>query len=179
MVIAWSRSKKFWAKTLCARFAQDGERNHQSINRRMIMFQVQPLSQKDPRWKNSLIGTDQNSTIGSFGCLLTDLTMVVNAFGARETPTTLNDKMRNAGGYQGSLIIPAVLPVVTPQVQFNRFQPCENSPAPIADIDTALAAGNPVIVEVDYSPAAGLQSHWVILLSMSGNDYVIQDPWPF
>ena len=143
------------------------------------MFQVQPLSQKDPKWKNNLIGTDQNSTIGSFGCLLTDLTMVVNAFGASETPTTLNDKMRNAGGYQGSLIIPAVLPVVTPQVQFNRFQPCENSPAPIADIDTALAAGNPVIVEVDYSPAAGLQSHWVILLGKSGNDYVIQDPWPF
>jgi len=39
--------------------------------------------------------------------------------------------------------------------------------------------GQPVIVEVDYSPDAGLQTHWVLLYAQQGNDYLIQDPWPF
>ncbi len=143
------------------------------------MIQVQPLSQQDPRWKNNLLGNDKTSTIGTFGCLLTCLTMVSDAYGANETPASLNDKMKSAGGYQGALIIPAVLPAVLPQVHFNRFQSCENTPAPLTDIDATLSNGGQVIVEVDYSPAAGLQSHWVILLGKSGNDYVIQDPWPY
>lgn len=143
------------------------------------MFQVQPLSQQDPRWKNILLGNDKTSTIGTFGCLVTCLTMVGNAYGANETPASLNDKMKSAGGFQGGLVIPAVLPAVVSQVHFNRFQLCENPPAPLSDIEATLASGGQVIVEVDYSPAAGLQSHWVILLGKSGNDYVIQDPWPF
>ena len=36
-----------------------------------------------------------------------------------------------------------------------------------------------MIVEVDYSPDAGLQTHWVLLYAQQGNDYLIQDPWPF
>jgi hypothetical protein len=39
--------------------------------------------------------------------------------------------------------------------------------------------GQPVIVEVDYSPDPGLQTHWVLLYAQQGNDYLIQDPWPF
>ena len=109
------------------------------------------------------------------------MTMVSNAFGASETPATLNDKMKNAGGFQGANIIPAVLPTVVPQVHFNRFQSSAsgNLPTPLNDIDATLSNNKPVIVEVDYSPAPGLQSHWVVLLGKSGNDYVIQDPWPY
>ena len=65
------------------------------------MFQVQPFSQRDPRWKDNLLGTDNSSTIGSYGCLLTCLTMVADAFGASETPATLNNKMKAAGGFPG------------------------------------------------------------------------------
>ncbi len=143
------------------------------------MFQVQPLSQQDPQWKNKLIGNDTSSTIGTYGCLLTCLTMVSNTFGASETPATLNDKMKSVGGFQGANIIPAILPVAVSQVHYNRYQLCDKVPVPLNDIDFTLANGSPVIVEVDYSPAPGLQSHWVILLGKSGNDYVIQDPWPY
>jgi hypothetical protein len=33
-------------------------------------------------------------------------------------------------------------------------------------------------VEVDFSPAAGLQNHWIVLVSKHGSDYDIADPWP-
>ena len=42
-----------------------------------------------------------------------------------------------------------------------------------------MAAGQPVIVEVDFSPAAGLQTHWVVLYAKQGNDYLMLDPWPY
>lgn len=54
--------------------------------------------QNDSRWKDVKIGTDQHMTIGMVGCLLTSLTMVMNYFGADETPLTLNQKMVASGG---------------------------------------------------------------------------------
>jgi hypothetical protein len=143
------------------------------------MFQVQPLSQMDPQWKNKLLGNDTTSTIGSYGCLLTSLAMVINGLGASETPATLNDKMKNAGGFQGALLIPGILSSAVPGYNSDRFEKYPNAPASLADIDASLAAGDPIIVEVDYSPAAGLQTHWILLLGKSGNDYLIQDPWPY
>ena len=142
------------------------------------MFSLQPLSQQDPRWKDKHLGND-NLSIGRFGCLLTSITMVVDGFGASETPDTLNDKMKAASGFIGALIIPAVLPSVVPGVRFIKHIPCEGQPAPMGEIDASLAAGKPVIVEVDYSPAKGLQNHWIVLYDKKGNDYLIQDPWPY
>ncbi len=143
------------------------------------MFAVQPFSQQDPRWKNILLGTDNSSTISKFGCLLTCLTMVVNSFGENETPTTLNDKMNAVGGFQGAFIIPAVLPRALPGIRYNKYIPCENSPAPMVEIDATLDSNLPVIAEVDYSPAPGLQSHWIVLYGRQDGNYLIRDPWPY
>jgi hypothetical protein len=33
-------------------------------------------------------------------------------------------------------------------------------------------------VQVDNSPAAGLQTHWVVLYKKQGDDYLMLDPWP-
>jgi hypothetical protein len=49
----------------------------------------------------------------------------------------------------------------------------------MAEIDSYVLAGKPVIVEVDYSPKTGLQNHWIVLTAKKGDDYVIQDPWPY
>lgn len=142
------------------------------------MFATTPLSQQDPRWKNKRLGQD-TITIGKWGCLLTCMTMVANGFGADETPETLNDKLKGAGGFIGALVIPAAMPRVVGGVRFVNYIPCENQPAPISEINATLAAGKPVIVEVDYSPAHGLQNHWVVLYDRKGDDYLIHDPWPF
>lgn len=143
------------------------------------MFTVQPLSQTDPRWKNELLGTDNTATIGRYGCLLTCMSMVANGFGFQETPDTLNNKMKSVGGFQGALVIPGALPTALPGILYKKYQPCSNYPAPMDEIDASLIAGKPVIIMVDYSPAPGIQNHWIILLSKEGNDYVIQDPYPY
>jgi len=142
------------------------------------MFVTVPLSQQDPRWKNKHLG-HETITIGKWGCLLTCMAMVANGFGAEETPETLNDRLKGAGGFIGALVIPAAMPRVVAGVRFANYIPCENQPAPMAEINAALAAGKPVIVEVDYSPAHGLQNHWVVLYDRKGDDYLIHDPWPF
>ena len=50
--------------------------------------------------------------------------------------------------------------------------------APLSQIDASLAKGQPVLVEVDSSPKAGLQTHWVVLYKKQGDDYLMLDPWP-
>ena len=143
------------------------------------MFQVKPLSQMDPSWKNTLLGLDQTSTIGKYGCLLTSMTMVANGFGANETPASMNDKMKAVSGFIDDLVIPGAMPAAIPQVRFSKRVQCNNPPAPIGEIDAALGAGLPVIVKVDYAPVSGIQDHWIVLLDKQGDDYLIQDPWPY
>jgi hypothetical protein len=146
------------------------------------MFTVNPLSQNDPAWKSKRLGFDNSNTIGKWGCLLTCLAMVADRYGYDETPLSLNDKLKALGpnvGFMGALVIPASLPRVLPRLRFRNYIECHNSPAPLSDIDASLAAEMPVIVEVDYSPAPGLQNHWVVLYQKSGGDYLIRDPWPY
>jgi hypothetical protein len=107
------------------------------------------------------------------------MTMVANGFGFDETPETLNEKMKSAGGFQDALVIPAVLPNVCPGIRYKGYQPCENAPAPVAQIDAALAAGMPVIVQVDWSPKAGLQTHWVVLYDKDEDRYLMKDPYRY
>jgi hypothetical protein len=146
------------------------------------MFTVNPLSQNDPAWKSKRLGFDNSNTIGKWGCLLTCLAMVADRYGYDETPLSLNDKLKALGpnvGFMGALVIPASLPRVLPRLRYRNYIECHNSSAPLADIDASLAAEKPVIVEVDYSAAPGLQTHWVVLYQKSGGDYLIRDPWPY
>jgi hypothetical protein len=136
-------------------------------------------SQQDPKWKGQLLGTDKSSTIGSYGCLLTSMTMVSSTYGFDITPELMNDKMRQAGGFQGAFVMPVFISKALPGMRQVNYIDCSNQPAPLAEIDSYLVAGKPVIVEVDYSPNAGIQNHWIVLMGKKGDDYVIQDPWPY
>jgi hypothetical protein len=107
------------------------------------------------------------------------MTMVANGFGFHETPDSLNDKFIKAGGFQGALVIPGAFPAALPGIRYKNYQIRENNPTLMVDIDNALAIGNPVIGMVDYSPAPGIQNHWILILGKKGNDYVIQDPYPY
>ena len=143
------------------------------------MFETDALYQNDPKWKDVKLGHDNKETIGTWGCLLTSLTMVANGFGNNETPESLNQKLKQSGGFQGALVIPATLPSVCPGVVYKGYQPCENNPAPLAQIDAALAAGMPVIAQVDWSPKAGLQTHWVVIYGKEDDRYLMKDPYRY
>jgi hypothetical protein len=142
------------------------------------MTDVTPLSQMDPRWKDKRLGAS-SLTVGKYGCLMTCMTMVANSFGFSETPETVNDKMNAISGFQGALIIPALFPKAVPGMVYASFIQCRDQPAPLAEIDASLAAGKPVIVEVDYAPDPGLQNHWIVLYEKRGADYLIRDPYPY
>ena len=142
------------------------------------MFKTQNLYQNDEKWKNTKLG-NSSETIGGWGCLLTSTTMMLNGIGYSETPETVNEKMKAAGGFQGAFFIPSVLPYVWPNCAYRDMQPCESSPAPIAQIDAAIAAGKPVILQVDWNKQAGIQTHFVLVKEKKGNDYILYDPYKY
>jgi len=142
------------------------------------MFKTQNLYQNDEKWKSAKLG-NSSETIGGWGCLLTSVTMMLNGIGYNETPETVNEKMKGAGGFQGAFFIPSVLPFVWPNCAYRDMQPCEAFPAPIAQIDAAVASGKPVILQVDWNKQAGIQTHFVLVKEKKGNDYVLYDPYKY
>ena len=142
------------------------------------MFTTQNLYQNDEKWKNTKLG-NSNETIGGWGCLLTSVTMMLNGMGYSETPETVNEKMKSAGGFQGAFFIPSMLPYAYPGVIYKNMQPCENFPAPIQLIDAAISAGKPVILQVDWNKQAGIQTHFVLVKEKQGDDYVLYDPYKY
>src|SRR5271157_1215783 len=144
-----------------------------------MAFNLVRYSQQDPQWKNILIGHGPD-TIGYIGCALTSLAMYSSSWGFTETPATLNQKLTANGGITSDeLLVWSAITKIYPQIQSTGLTICTNTNAPISQINTSLLVGQPVIVEVDYSPEAGLQTHWVLLYAQQGNDYLIQDPYPF
>jgi hypothetical protein len=142
------------------------------------MFKTQNLYQNDEKWKSVKLG-NSSETIGGWGCLLTSATMMLNGIGYTETPETVNEKMRKAGGFQGAFFIPSVLPYIWPNCAYRDMQSCESYPAPIAQVDQAIAAGKPVILQVDWNQQVGVQTHFVLVKEKKGDDYVIYDPYKY
>ena len=142
------------------------------------MFATKNLYQNDEKWKSTKLG-NSNETIGGWGCLLTSVTMMLNGIGYNETPETVNEKMKANDGFQGAFFIPSVLPYVWPNCAYRDMQPCESVPAPITQIDAAVAAGKPVILQVDWNKQAGIQTHFVLVKEKKGSDYVLYDPYKY
>jgi SH3-like domain-containing protein len=144
------------------------------------MFTTSNLYQNDEKWKTVPLGNQNQETIGSWGCLLTSITMMLNGAGYNETPDSVNQKLKQNGGFDGALLIPSIVPYLFPNVVYRTYEPCESRPAPIAQIDAALAAGKPVIVCVDWNQKeAGVQTHWVVLKDRKGDSYTMYDPYRY
>jgi hypothetical protein len=142
------------------------------------MFKTQNLYQNDEKWQNVKLG-NSSITIGKWGCLLTSVTMMLNGIGYKETPETVNEKMKKVGGFDGPLFIPSYLPYVWANCGWRDMQDCKSYPAPIAAIDAALNAGKPVILQVDWSKEVDVQTHFVLVKEKKGDDYVIYDPYRY
>src|SRR5215208_5857372 len=145
-----------------------------------MSFQLVYLSQQDPQWKKDVLGFgDAGDTIGYVGCALTSVAMLLSGHGYAESPKSLNQKLKNVNGFVSAGIRWGAVNQVYPQVTLKAFIPCSTSDAPLAQIDAAIAAGQPAIVQVDSSPASGIQTHWVVIYGKTGNDYLMLDPWPY
>lgn len=140
-------------------------------------FSLINYSQQDPAWKSVKLGSS-DETLGHVGCALTCVAMLVSGHGYPETPETLNAKLKARGGFVDAAIIWGAVTGIYPQIVYRNLVLCRDTAAPLAQIDASIAAGQPVLVEVDNSPKAGLQTHWVVLYKKQGDDYLMLDPWP-
>ena len=144
-------------------------------------FKLVYYAQNDPKWKEDRLGLSEqkSDTIGYVGCALTSVSMMLSGHGYTETPKSLNEKLKKIGGFAGSGIRWNAVSQIYPQVRLNSIIKCNDSPAPLAQIDAALATGQPAIVCVDSTAAPGFLSHYVLLIGRKGNDYLMLDPWPY
>jgi hypothetical protein len=105
--------------------------------------------------------------------------MLLSGHGYAETPRTLNQKLKNVQGFVSAAIRWNSVSQLYPNVTVKSNISCATTPAPLELIDAAIAAGQPAIVQVDSSPASGIQTHWVVLYAKKGDDYLMLDPWPY
>jgi len=143
-------------------------------------FTPKTLSQRDPQWTDEKLGFDETHTIGSDGCALACLTMLVNGYCFSETPSSMNRKLKELGsgiGFLGGLIVWPGLTRAFPKIAFQRIIVCRDSPAPMDEINHWLDSGRPLVIEIARSPSPGLLYHWVVLYARQGDDYLMLDPW--
>ena len=143
-----------------------------------MSFTLINYSQQESVWKSVKIGSS-SETIGHVGCALTSDAMLVSGHGYVETPKTLNAKLKSRGGFVDAAIVWGAVTSIYPQVVYRNLILCRDTAAPLSQINASIAAGQPVLVEVDSSPNAGLQTHWVVLYKKQGDDYLMLDPWPY
>lgn len=145
-----------------------------------MAFKLTYHSQQDPHWKSDILGFgDPSDTIGYVGCALTSVAMLLSGHGYAETPKTLNKKLKDVQGFASAGIRWGAVSQIYPNVTLKAYIPCSTSDAPLAQIDAAIAAGQPAIVQVDANNAPGIQTHWVVIYGKKGDDYLMLDPWPY
>lgn len=161
----------------------------------------QPLSQRDPRWKDQLLGntTVPTVTIGDYGCLLTCFTMLINSALVNPlTPDQVNNLRKGNGGYLpvgaygGYAARFNVDDETAGAVKIGWFSERYEQVAPddvVARLVRHLQDGQPAILEVDFFPSdstdpafppqPGRQMHFVLAIpdGASPSSITVIDPW--
>jgi len=140
------------------------------------------FSQHDSRWKNEQMGSS-SCTIGTCGCAMTDVAMILRHAGSDADPKKLNAWLGLHGGYTASGAI-----------YWDTADDYDGSGGVLyrgsndvtdnwSELSSQLTQGRLVIVKVDaYSSQAGIQSHWVLVTEKIGSSitapssYLINDP---
>lgn len=136
------------------------------------------FSQNDSRWKNSPLGT--RGTIGLYGCLENDATMVANYYGFQETPLTLNEKLTNNAGYQdGNKFVWSIFARLFSLKYSGQWSNAGAlTQTQMDQIRKAIDGGYPVFLQIDTIPTtSALDEHWILAIGYEGDDFLVQDPW--
>lgn len=143
------------------------------------------FSQQDSRWANSLLGFNTNSVYNfyNYACLITCLAMLSKYYGKDENPQTINDKLKTVNGFVaggGDYIYGGIIKLFGDIKERVTITPNALTDAQIGEIKTALDAGYPVMVQLDYNPrTVDLDSHFVLLVDYDPadeNNFTIADP---
>lgn len=134
-------------------------------------------SQSDSRWDSARLG-NSGSSIGSSGCVLSCLSMLLNAEASNPniTPDRLNDWLRKNGGYIGDLMRWQIAGEIDGNGLGLELQSQTEKNNDWDYLSGELDKGNKVIVKVK-----GRRSHWVLVVGREGpidkaSSYIINDP---
>lgn len=129
------------------------------------------MGQQDPAWAGAPLGTSQTDTIGSSGCAITSVTMMLRYYGINTDPGAFNAWLAGNGGYvfDDVLIWDAVTTYSGGRVAFSGWLGAD-----LGAITNELDAGRPVVAEVRLDG----NQHFVLLTGYSQDGgFVINDPW--
>ena len=139
-----------------------------------MLLNIAPLAQRDPKWADIQLGTS-SVTIGGYGCLITCASMMLKYFGFDTDPLRLNAWLKANGGYHNSnWFVWDSLKSYDNRISFAyRYEY-----AALDKIDAQLAAGRPVIVNVDMIPGTPvMDEHWILVVGKVDGSYIVNDPW--
>lgn len=131
--------------------------------------------QRDPRWANVKLGFDTgvNDTIGNYGCLITCIAIMVDAFDYplnQANPLDVNNWLKTHGGYANSdLVIWAKVPQITSMVDRGAYYGKK-----ISDLANFLNEGNTLAICGVQSNGSG---HFVLAYKAVGGVVWVHDPW--
>lgn len=135
------------------------------------MIQTQTYSQRDPRWKNRKLGFSRTSTIGSDGCLLTDISNMLPVFGYDDNPAQVNEALKSVKAFSGGLIIWSRVSKAYPNMKFIKLANSYNNSEVAWYVYIKKV---PVIVKVNIKlNSKQILGHWVLFIG----DRKMVDPY--
>lgn len=132
---------------------------------------ISVMRQQDPAWAGAPLGTSQADTIGSAGCAITSVTMMLRYYGINTDPGAFNSWLTANGGYafDDALVWDAVTTYAGGRVAFSGWLGAD-----LGAILNELEAGRPVVAEVRLDG----NQHFVLLTGYTQDGgFIINDPW--
>jgi peptidoglycan hydrolase CwlO-like protein len=121
-------------------------------------------NQRDSQWGNLALNNTRYS-VASDGCLITSMAMVYTHYNHRSVnPISINSNPDNFASY-----FPAYL-------KYTITADGATSTRVGSIIDSALSAGDPVVVGISYD-GGPVPDHFIVLISGSGGNYKMNDPF--
>ncbi len=117
-------------------------------------------NQRDSAWGSTALNGTQY-TLASDGCLVTSMAMIMNHYGYRVTPMTINANPANFASYYPAYLL------------YTITAGGATASRKTSAIDATLATGTPVVVGVHAYGG----THFVVLVSGSKGNYVMRDPY--
>ncbi len=135
-------------------------------------------SQADSRWKHDTLGNSRYNTIGRSGCVLSCLSMLVNAEASTPavTPDLLNSWLQRNNGFRGADMRWEVLSDFDDTIAGIQYEGQNNHRNDWEYLSNEITKGNKVVVKVGYG-----RGHWVLVIAQSGPQnnpasYIVNDP---
>ena len=138
------------------------------------LYDIPLYSQIDPRWRNVVLGESRTLTLGTHGCVVCCLAMLLNGIGYNVNPINVNEDMRRARAFLPGTgrAIWARVANAYPLIKY-AYQVFYDKRAADIKFIGSLADLLPVLVELVLN---NQDVHWVLAVRRDVNGLLVHDP---